>query len=170
MVATHYLFLHLSNEISDLLLGCVFYLFIRLLALNWRFAIDINNIWVGTLEVRIKARLTEGRCIWLSCNCGDALYLSELTILRIAILIWLLLLGIFLLFWCLKCVELVSFFYSPVKLSTSKIASASLVLDERRLRIDHRCCQIHALLLRRLNIAISIDELDSFALLLQLGD
>ena len=152
-------------------MSCVFYLFIRLLPLNWGlFSIDIYNIRVGTLKVRIKARLTEGRCVWLSCNCGNALYLGELAILRIdSILVRFLLLRVFLLFRRLECIKLVSFLDRAVKLGTAEVARPGLVLDQRRLRIDHGGSQVHSLLLRRFYIAVRIDEFDSFPLLLKLS-
>ena len=152
-------------------MSCVFYLFIRLLPLNWGlFSIDIYNIRVGTLKVRIEARLSEWWGIRLRSHRCDSFNLSELTILCIdSILVRFLLLRVFLLFRSLECIKLVSFLDRAVKLSTAEVARPGLVLDQRRLRIDHGGSQVHSLLLRRFYIAVRIDEFDSFPLLLKLS-
>ena len=170
-MTTDDLLLHLRDEIGNLLLSCVFYLFIRLLHLNWGlFSINIDNIRVGTLKVRIEARLSERWGIRLCSHCCDSLDLSKLTILCIdSILVRFLLLHVFLLFRSLECIKLVSFLDCAIELRAAEVARPCLVLDQRRLRIDHRGSQVHSLLLRRFHIAVSIDEFDSFPLLLQLS-
>lgn len=164
------LLLHLLDKGCNLLLSRVFYLFVGLLPLEFRF----SSIAVGIsrdFELRIEAGLAEWRSIRLGSHCSNPFDLLEPAIFSICITIVffrLLLLCIFLVFRCLKSVQLVSLFNSAIKLSTSKIASSGLIVDQTRLRIDHGSCQVH--FLRRLHIDyISIHQFNPLALLFELG-
>ena len=163
------LFLHLGDEVSYLLLCLVFYLFVGLLPLHGGFLLSVticaSKVWVETV-------LAEGRCIWLSCYGSYTLHLLQLAVfLGIPIFIRLFILRSLLFLGYLKCVELVTFFNRTVKLSTPEVAGPCLILNQRRLRVNHRRRQVHSLiLLRGPSIDIGVHQFDPLTLLLQLSN